>query len=589
MLQKWMKTLGLGLILGFAVAVVGYFSMSHFHEGHLQIVKGTPTLPVNNAHMLAHFYQHPIHFERNDGQVDAQVKYLTRGPGYTFYFTPQEIITVFSGESGESEEHTKTSVALKLKFLGSNPEAILSGTQKLESISNYFIGNDSSQWRTHIPNYAKVTYRNLYEGIDAAFYGNPQQLEYDLLVGPGADPQNIRLQIEGAKELVLDSSGNLEILTDAMQKVVMQKPLVYQLFGEEKRAIEGDYVLAANQEVGFRVAGYDTTKLLVIDPIVYSTFLGSFSGGNGIAADDAGNAYVTGFAVSSAFPTTTGVVQPSFGGSGDAFVTKLNSTGTALVYSTFLGGSGFDQGNGIAVDSGGNVYATGFTTSSDFPTTTGVFQSAIEGFENAFVTKLNPAGTSLIYSTYLGGGTGLNGDQGNGIAVDGTGNAYVAGNTTSVDFPTTAGAFQTVLNGGEANAFVTQLNSSGTGLIYSTYLGGSSNRNSGAGIAVDGSGNAYVTGATDSTDFPTTAGAFQTASGVATRAYVTKFNPAGTALLYSTYLGASTGGTLGFGIAIDSSRNAYVTGFTSASNFPTTAGVVQPTLGGGSGCLRDSI
>jgi len=532
--------------------------------------------------MLAHFYQHPIHFERNDGQVDAQVKYLTRGPGYTFYFTPQEIITVFSGESGESEEHTKTSVALKLKFLGSNPEAILSGTQKLESISNYFIGNDSSQWRTHIPNYAKVTYRNLYEGIDAAFYGNPQQLEYDLLVGPGADPQNIRLQIEGAKELALDSSGNLEILTDAIQKVVMQKPLVYQFFdeeGKERRTIKGDYILAANQEVRFRVAGYDATKMLVIDPIIYSTFLGSFSVGNGITVDDDGNAYVIGGISSGALPTTVGAVQTVPGGSEDAFVTKLNSTGTSLIYSTYLGGSNSDLGNGIAIDSSGNAYVTGFTNSTNFPTKT-AFQDTLKSISggNAFVTKLNPTGTALVYSTYLGG-SGVSGDAGNGVAVDDDGYAYVTGYTYSSNFPTTSGVVQSMFIATNSMGFVTKFNPSGMTLDYSTYLGGS-NDNIGNGIAADTSGNAYVTGFTNSTNFPTTVGVFQsTIHGISGNIFVTQLNSTGTAFVYSTYLGGSAI-DVGNAIAVDGGGNAYVTGYTESPNFPTTSGAYQSAAGG---------
>jgi len=339
--------------------------------------------------------------------------------------------------------------------------------------------------------------------------------------------------------------------------------------------------------------------------------------------DGAGNAYVTGSTASNNFPTTTGAFQISLGGGYDAFVTKLNASGTALVYSTYLGGSGGDYGDGIAVDGSGNAYIIGATMSTNFPTTTGAFKTTNEsGNFNAFVTKLNANGTALVYSTYLGGNFGVltsYGDSGNAIAVDGAGNAYVTGNTGSADFPTTAGAFQTSYGGPSYDgddAFVTKLNATGTALINSTYLGGSY-RDSGNGIAVDGSGNAYVTGQTNSTNFPTTTGAFQTSIvGGTNSTFVTKLNTTGTALVYSTYIGGNndnngygiavdvtgnayvTGSTFvtrlnpsgtaliystflgGNGITLDSSGNAYVTGSTASSNFPTTTGAFQTSLGG---------
>jgi hypothetical protein len=309
--------------------------------------------------------------------------------------------------------------------------------------------------------------------------------------------------------------------------------------------------------------------------------------GFGIAVDAAGNAYVVGLADSSNFPTTAGAFQPTRGGGrANAFVTKLNPTGTALVYSTYLGGSGnsgfgiHDQGLGIAVDTAGNAYVTGFAGSSDFPTTAGAFQPTFGGgFNNAFVTKLNPTGTGLVYSTYLGGNAS---DQGLGIAVDTAGNAYVAGATSSINFPTTAGAFQPT-GGGFADAFVTKLNPTGTGLVYSTFLGGNTNNDFGSGIAVDTAGNAYVTGFARSSNFPTTAGAFQpTFGGGFVDAFVTKLDATGSALLYSTYLGGSSN-DVGQGIAVDGAGSAYVTGETSSTNFPTTPGAAQTIHAGGFG------
>src|SRR5439155_228724 len=292
-----------------------------------------------------------------------------------------------------------------------------------------------------------------------------------------------------------------------------------------------------------------------------------------------GNAYVTGFAGSSDFPTTAGAFQTAFGGGeADAFVTKLNPTGSALVYTTYLGGDGFDQGHGIAVDATGNAYVTGHTFSTNFPTTTGTVQPGFSGVSSiigdAFVTKLNATGSALVYSTYLGGGDD---DEGFGMAVDATGNAYVTGQTLSTNFPTTAGTVQPGF-AGTIDAFMTKLNPTGSGLVYSTYLGGDSD-DLGNGIAVDATGNAYVTGLTFSTNFPTTPGAVREIFGGILDAFMVKLNPAGTALVYSTFLGGSSLDE-GFGIAVDTAGSAYVTGGTESPDFPTTPGAVQTGFGG---------
>jgi hypothetical protein len=309
--------------------------------------------------------------------------------------------------------------------------------------------------------------------------------------------------------------------------------------------------------------------------LVYSTYLGGGRAdeGTGIAVDSAGNAYVTGVTNSPDFPTTPGSLRSTRRGPRDAFVTKLNASGSALVYSTYLGGGRADEGLGIAVDSTGAAYVTGSTNSPDFPTTSGAFQSTRSGPRDAFVTKLNASGTALVYSTHLGGSEH---DGGSSIAVDIAGNAYVTGFTFSSDFPTTQRAFQSKLRGSE-NAFVTKLNATGTALVYSTYLGGS-DHDGGSGIAVDSTGNAYVTGDTNSPDFPTTSAALRSTLRGPRDAFVTKLNPAGTALVYSTYLGGS-GVDEGRSIAVDFAGNAYATGGTRSPNFPTTAGAPQTAYG----------
>lgn len=315
--------------------------------------------------------------------------------------------------------------------------------------------------------------------------------------------------------------------------------------------------------------------------LVYSTYLGGsdLDEAFGIAVDGLGNAYMTGATFSNNFPTTEGAFQTTYGGGfGDGFVTKLSPTGSALVYSTYLGGSGQDGGNGIAVDAAGDVHVTGLTSSwYDFPTTAGAFQTTFgNGYQKAFVTKLDPTGSTLVYSTYLGGSDISDFDQGEGIALDTLGNAYATGFTHSADFPTTAGASQTRLAGID-NAFVTKLSFSGSAL-YSTFLGGG-NIDHGSGIATDAEGNAYVTGFTDSTDFPTTTGAFQTTFHGVVDAFVTKLNPTGSSIVYSTYLGG-TDDDGGGAIAVDTAGNAYVMGSTQSTDFPTTAGALQTTFGG---------
>jgi hypothetical protein len=488
-----------------------------------------------------------------------------------------------------------------MKMLGANPAVKVTALDELPGTVNYFIGNYPAKWRTNIPTYAQVRYAGIYRGIDLVYHGNPSadgQLEFDFTVAPHADPGGIRLRFGGPNELHLAANGDL-VVTTGSGALAFHKPVAYQILNGDRKPIAGDFVLLARHTVGFRLGGHECTQALVIDPaLAYSTFLGGSGAdaANAITVDTAGNAYVTGRASSTDFPVTPGAYQTTNHAAPyrtNAFVTKLNPTGTALVYSTYLGGSGGDIGSAIAVDAAGNAYVTGGTSSTDFPVTPGAFQTtnkaAANGDFNAFITKLNPTGTALVYSTYLGG-SGLptdtpdSGDQGNAIAADAGGNAYVTGATFSTDFPVTPGAFQTT-NSGES-AFVTKLNPTGTALVYSTYLGPVGN-NQGRGqpsfLAVDGPGNAYVTGATSASDFPVTAGAYQTTNHAAAEGFnnvfVTKLNPAGTALVYSTYLGGSGGsccaGDLASGVAVDSSGKVYVTGTTQSTDFPVTPGAFQ--------------
>jgi hypothetical protein len=543
----------------------------------------------------------PLSFEANLGQADSGIKFLARGRGYSLFLSSTEAVFSLSkrpdrktpGDSpgprrATAEQMTTPTSVVRMRLAGANPTPRIEGGGELPGKSNYFRGNDPQKWRSNIPNYARVEYGSVYPGVDLVYYGDGRQLEYDFVVAPGIDPGVIRLDFKGVRNTHIDAGGDL-ILRVAGGEIRQKKPVVYQEAGGGRRHVEGRYVLKGKHQVGFEIADYDREKPLTIDPVfIYSTYLGGAGEdiGYGIAVDTAGNAYLTGKTSSTDFPTAN-PAQPSSGGQSDVYVSKLNPSGTALVYSTYIGGtgSGGDHGYGIAVDASGNAYVTGYTRSNNFPVVNPL-QPTNRGGTDAFVAKLNPAGSQLLYSTYLGGSdsaTGI-GDWGYAIAVDAAGNAYVTGDTTSNDFPT-ANPLQPT-KGGRHDAFVSKLNATGTALIYSTYLGGSQSEHSGINndfnsskpgnrIAVDMAGNAYVTGYTFSTDFPT-ANPLQPTNRGQADAFVSKINAAGTALVYSTYLGGSgSGGDFAYGIAVDASGSAYVTGDTASADFPTTAGAFQ--------------
>ena len=555
----------------------------------------------STASILETYGQLPLSFEANQGQTDDQVKFLSRGSGYSLFLTPAEAVLALR-KSAASELPNKVDLAsisadmedtqaveytaLLMQLVGANPEPQVAGLAELPGMVNYFIGDDPQKWQTNIPTFARVKYEEVYPGVDLVYYGNQGQLEYDFVVAPGADPKSIALGYDGVDKIEVDTQGNLALYIGSEQ-VRMRKPLVYQEIDGTKRDIPGGYLLADNNHVSFQVGAYDNNRPLIIDPVlVYSTYLDSGEGYiEDITVDAVGNAYVTGFTYSTDFPTTPGALQPTCitlsGFCTKAYVTKLNPDGSALVYSTYLGGSGNDLGFGIDVDAAGSAYVTGSTGSTDFPTTPGAFQptcyaSVGLGCGNAFVVKLNPDGSALVYSTYLGG---VRNEGGSAIAVDASGSAYVTGFTGSTDFPTVNPLPQSACTEEDVRVFVAKLNAAGSALIYSTCLGGtySSISMTPINIAVDADGNAYVTGVTASTDFPTV-NAFQPAyAGGEQDAYVAKFSPTGS-LVYSTYLGGSDDEEGEFNIAVDAAGNAYVTGVTESTDFPTV-NPLQPAIG----------
>jgi len=531
---------------------------------------------------VQHAYSHlPLGFEANKGQTSSQVKFLSRGSGYSLFLMQQEAVLVLGNpDSGLT--------ALSLSLPGSNPKSSISASDRLPGNVNYFLGNSPAKWHSNVPSFARVRYENVYPGVDLVYYGNQQQLEYDFVVSPDGNPSAIQLLFKGATRVSVDSAGNL-ILRTGKGNVVQQAPRIYQMLDGEPRTVSGGYVKLAANKVGFRTGSYLKSEPLVIDPtLVYSSFLGGnhYDKGNGIAVDADGFAYVTGQTCSPDFPTTPGAFQTVYGGPAngwDAFVSKISPDGRTLVYSTFLGGTGKDYGNGIAVATeadGTHAFVVGNTDSTDFPTTPGVIQQLPQGMSDGFVTKLTVAGDGLVYSTYLGG---TENDYGNGIAVytDASQNhfAVVTGRTYSSGFPHTPGAFQGSLHGTN-DAFVTELNPDATGLVFSTFLGGD-NDDRGNAIAVDSDGFPYVTGTTNSGTFPTTPGVVQPNPGGGDDAFVTKLQADGSGLVYSTYLGGSSTEN-GRGIAVSAAGEAHVTGVTFSSNFRTTPNAYQPSPSGGS-------
>ncbi len=506
----------------------------------------------------------PLSFEPNVGQTDSRVRFLSRGRGYSLFLTRDGAVLTLQQPSTKAAqgERSRTSqpvtqkpanngekeryAVLRVRLEGANPNAEPTGLDELPGKANYFIGSDPKKWRANVTTYARIEYHNVYPGIDLVYRGgSPGQLEYDFIVARGADPRAIELSFTGAERLTVNGDGDLVART-AGGEVFERAPIIYQEVDGKRKIVSGRYVMRGRHSVGFHVASYDPRRPLVIDPV--------------------------------------------------------------LVYSTYLGGTGSDWGGAVAVDSAGNAYLTGGTNSLDFPISSGAFQAtAAAGFRVAFVTKLNPSGTALIFSTYLGGsngGTAYHPDENTttqGIAVDSAGDVYVVGQTVSITFPTTSGAFQGTYAGSgngcalaAGDGFVTKLNSTGSALVYSTYLGGS-NGEAAQGIAVDASGNAYVSGQTLSADFPTTPGAFRTTftpdndcscSGDAA-GFVTKVNPTGTALVYSTYVSGITSALL----AVDATGNAYIGGWTNSPNFPTTPGSFQssPPSAGSCSWLLDGM
>jgi len=565
----------------------------------------------------------PLHFQPNVGQAAEQIKFLSRGKGYTLLLAPDGAVLELQNQTKIKDEQPKTE-RLKMKIVGANTDTKITSEGELEGKSNYIVGNNPKGWKTDIANFSRIRYTEIYDGVDLIYYGNQRDLEYDFVVAPNVSPDKIALEFDGADEMQIAENGDLVFKFEGGE-LRQHKPIVYQEINGERREIAAAYSIQnpkskiQNQKLGFEIGEYDANLPLTIDPVLsYSTFAGgaffdSFlarnggEAGQGIAVDSQGNGYVTGFTRTfNDFPLANPIQTQNTGGVA-AFVTKLNAAGTAFVYSTYLNSPAADNtrgntfGNAIAVDAAGSAYVAGLTSSCTFPTTAGAYlPTPTNPFDGpgcgrgsaGFLTKLNAAGNGLEYSTFIaspttffffGEGSGANVT---GIAVDSSGSAYVTGQTNQPTFPTTPGAFRSApVAAAGLDVFVMKFNPAGSGLVYSTFLGGSNTNptdifarqgSASFSIALDAQNNAVVSGNTNSRSFPVTSGAAQPFYAGFLDGFVTKINATGTGLIYSTYLGGNERDGEPANVALDSSGNAYVAINTQSLNYPVTPTAFRP-------------
>lgn len=527
----------------------------------------------------------PLYFIPNNGQTGAQAKFYARTPGYTLWLTSEGMVFDRTVKKKNSLRQWSRDVS-KCVFPGANPNPEMVPVELTAHRVFYLKGRSGTKHRGLNTSKA-VLYKNIYNGIDLKVYGIEKKVEYDWVVKPGADPSTIAFQYKGIKHTCIDKMGNLEI-TSALGTWIHKKPVAFQLIDGKKKQVEAAFKIkkSSNNNLkntySIRVGKYDTQKPLIIDPVVtaFSSYLGG-GGGDWIysmALAPDGGVLVAGSTGSGDFPAAIGY-QTTLNGPNDAFVSKIAANGSGIAFSTYFGGSEFEEAHGLAVDGSGAIYIGGQTMSSDLPVLN-AYQSTLEtgefAMQDAFVAKLSADGSTLLYSTYLGGADGD--DFFNGLAVNTSGEVFGCGRTYSTDFPIAGGVQST--SGGGSEIFAFRLSAGGDTLVYSTYLGGSG-EDEPRSLALTGSGQAVIAGWTNSANFPV-ANAFQSASGGGENdGFVTKLSADGSSLVYSTYLGGSQGDMIE-DVAVDSSGNAYVTGNTKSTNFPVTAGAYQSANSGAS-------
>jgi hypothetical protein len=528
--------------------------------------------PPNVADLLERV---PLLFEANRGQHDPEVRFTARAPGHHVVLTDEGLFVSNPDAAGSR---------LGILFDGARPDPVVAGERPTAARSNQLLGNDPSRWRTDIPTFGAVSYRDVYPGVDLVVYGRGGQVEHDFIVAPGVDPGVIRLAMSGTAGGHIDKSGDLVLPLDTGE-VRLLAPTLYQEVDGRRRPVKGGFQYRADGKVGFQVGAYDRSRPLVIDPVVVSaSYLGGTSTETAyaVALDVDGNVAITGYTESSDFPTLS-PAQPNLtqseGARTDVFVTKVKADGSTVLWSTYLGGRGREAALAVAVGGDGGVYLTGYTESADFPLNKAIQNANAGGANDAFVAKLNSAGSALEYSTFLGG---KGAETGNGIAVDGAGAAYVVGHTGSSDFPTVRPFQAALARPDDLDGFVTKVQAGGTGLAYSSYLGGGGDDHL-TDVAIDGEGNAYAVGDTRAGDFPTVR-PFQPALGAAAAggsfadAVVAKVKTDGSGLAYGSFLGG-TESDKATAVAVDATGNAYITGNTGSPNFPVLS-AFQPKKDG---------
>ncbi len=542
-------------------------------------------------------------FVENKGQWDSNVRYLMQMKGMNAWVTNKGITYDFHIVDAEQKNAVKRKSesplstksedtqrvrghVVKMNFERADGKSHAEGRDKLDGYYNYFLGSDQSKWASHVGRYSEVQMDEVYDGIDVRLYIEDNFMRYDLLVEPGADPHKVVVSFEGSDRVQVNDNGEL-VLTTSVGDIVQQKLLAYQEVNGKQQKVECRFAIAQDNKVKFVLGAYDTQKPLVIDPLVYSTFLGNSSPDQGldIATMSNGEAFVTGYTESSSYPIISGSYDISYNGFRDVFVTHLNAAGSALIYSTYIGGSDDEYGYGIAVNSSGEAFVVGRTASTNYPTVSAYDAIFNGGAEDAFITKLNAAGTSLVYSTYLGGSRN---ERAADVVINSSDEAFITGGTSSADFPTIAGSYDVSYNGiyhsgsipYDYDVFVVRMRANGSSPFYSTYIG-STEDELGEAITVDASNRAYVTGYTYSSGFPT-ASAYDASFNSTTGnhdAFVLRLVSSGKSLNYSTFIGGS-GEDVGYGIAVNSANEAFIAGRTSSSNYPTAGSSYDATSNG---------
>jgi len=560
--------------------------------------EGLPEADRSSSMATAVLEQLPLSFVENRGQWNVPSRFVAKRGGInahlgadaiTYQIVRRERSALAVGE----EEGRLRGVNLRLVFEGSNPEVRIKGQTELPGRFHYFLGSDPSTWRTEVASYQGVTYEDLYDGVDLVVREEERSLEYDVSFAPWADVDQVAIRVDGTKEPIrLDADGSLVMSTE-LGEVRQPRPTTWQIEEDgEKVAVDCRYRLLEGNRFAFHVPDFDPSHSLIIDPgLIYSTYLGGSSTDEGsavaVATDASGVVTVTGKTLSTNFPLSAGAFDAVHGGNAanDAFVARFNAAGSALVFSTYLGGAQIDEALDLAVDSSGATIVTGWTSSTDFPVTAGSYDTTYNGSTDGFVAKLSSSGGSLVYSTFLGG---ANVDNVNAILIDAAGAATLAGTTNSPTFPGTAGSFRpsfSVLSPSIKGGFVTRLSSSGDSLVWSTFL----DRDTEAwGLSLSAAGEVTVTGFTGSSLYPTTAGAYDTTYNGNNDVFVTRLNSSGSSLVYSTFIGG-TQFDQGFAVGIDSTGAATVAGYTMSNNFPATAGAFDTTFNGVVGSTKDAI